>query len=95
MFHPLNDNYKVQWVGRGTPHHMMMPMSMPMPVQQPLPMQQQQRAGGGKPKKGVIPPALRPWMAHLRAVHAKNPRLSLKQAMILARKSYQPKRRTK
>jgi hypothetical protein len=49
------------------------------------------RAGlgiGGKKKKGVVPPALRKWHAHLMKVRKANPSLSLKEAMIKAKKSY-------
>jgi hypothetical protein len=34
-----------------------------------------------------------PWMLHLQNVRNKNPRLSLKEAMILAKKSCTPKKK--
>ena len=43
------------------------------------------KRSGGKRK---LPKALKPWMDHLESVRAKNPHLSLKEAMQKASKTY-------
>lgn len=46
------------------------------------------KAKGKKPRKGIVPPALRAWHSHLSKVRRANPNLTMAQAMVKAKKTY-------
>ena len=44
-----------------------------------------------RPKKGVIPKALRPWMSHVKSFRKSHPKLSYKKALHAAKPSFHKK----